>query len=142
MVNGSVTTQNDIALNLTSTPSVFTKYAPLNFTISAKNLGNQAFTNVKVEFKFPSNTTNGGAATPSVGNWSEWCAGGIQCFTWTIPTLAANATATLGLPIYVINPTAAIVATAKLLASTPTDNVVSNNIATITVNQPTKFVKL
>jgi PQQ-dependent dehydrogenase (s-GDH family) len=127
----------DIALSLTSTPSVFTKFAPLNFIISAKTTGSQSFTNVKIEFKFPINTTTGGTATPSVGIWQEWCNGGIQCYTWTIPTLAANTTATLNVPLYVLNATAPIVAIAKLLSSTPVDNVVANNTATLTVNPVT-----
>jgi hypothetical protein len=131
VVNGSVTNQSDIVLNITATPSVYTRYAPLSFTISAKNTTNQAFTNVKVQFKFPANTTTGGTATPSVGTWQEWCAGGIQCYTWTIPTLAANATQTLNVPLYVLNATAPIVATTTLLGSTPTTALYS---ATITVN--------
>jgi hypothetical protein len=129
------TTPNpDIALSITSTPSVYRQYTPLNFTISAKNDDSQAFTNVNIEFKFPIGTTNGGAATPSVGSWQEWCAGGIQCFTWTIPNLAANSTATLDVPLYVLTNSAPIVATAKLLSSTPTDNIVENNTTTIIVN--------
>jgi ELWxxDGT repeat protein len=142
LIVNPTTAASDIALSLTSTPSVFTKYTPLNFNISAKNTGSQPFTNVKVEFKFPTNTTSGGTATPSVGTWQEWCAGGIQCFTWTIPTLAANGTASLNVPVYVLNAIAPIVATAKLLASTPTDNVVANNTATVTVNPATGAVPL
>jgi subtilase family serine protease len=127
----------DIALSITSTPSVYTRFAPLAFTITAKNLGSQAFTNVSVKFSFPANTSNGGAATPSVGSWNEWCPGGVQCFTWTIPTLAANATATLNLPLYVVNATGPIVGTATLLGSTPTDANAANNIASVTVNPAT-----
>lgn len=134
---GACVNNTDIAVSIAAIPSVFTKYAPINFTITAKNNGNQAFTNVKIEFKFPAGTTNGGTATPSVGTWQEWCAGGIQCFTWTIPTFAANGTATLNIPIYVINPTPPMVATAKLLSSTPTDGNVANNTATISINQAT-----
>jgi hypothetical protein len=133
-VASSTNTNADIALSLSSTPSVFSRYAPLNFIVSAKNNGNQAFTNIQIEFKFPTGTTNGGTAIPSLGTWQEWCAGGVQCFTWTIPTLALNANATLSVPIYVLTPTSPMVATAKLLASTPVDNVVANNTATISLN--------
>jgi PQQ-dependent dehydrogenase (s-GDH family) len=129
----ATTGSNDIALGITSTPSVYKPFSSQNFTISAKNNGNQAFTNVKIEFKFPTGTTNGGVAIPSVGTWNEWCTGGIQCFLWTIPSLVANTTATLTVPIYVLNPTSPLVATAKLLNSTPVDNLVSNNTATISL---------
>lgn len=143
-VASSTNTNADIALSLSSTPSVFSRYAPLNFTVSAKNNGNQAFTNIQIEFKFPSGTTNGGTAISSLGTWNEWCAGGVQCFTWTIPTLALNANATLNVPVYVLNPTSPMVATAKLLASTPIDNVLANNTATISLNAaplPMAFAK-
>ena len=142
---GACANNVDIAVSLAAVPSVFTKYAPMNFTITAKNNGSQVFTNVKIEFKFPTGTTNGGAAVPSVGTWQEWCSGGIQCFTWTIPTFGANGTATLNVPIYVLNPTSPMVATAKLLSSTPTDGNVANNVATISVNQtipPVQFAKV
>ncbi|MBL7814565.1 MAG: hypothetical protein JNL70_06135 [Saprospiraceae bacterium] len=124
----------DMAMSMTVNPSVFTKFSPLNVIITAKNTGNQAFTNVIVEFKFPIGTTNGGAAVASVGIWREWCAGSVQCFQWAIPNLAVDATATLQVPLYVLNPTSPIMATAKLLSSTPTDANLSNNIATLSIN--------
>ncbi len=132
----NATASNDIILSIVATPGAYTKYAPLNFTIAAQNNDNQPFTNVKIDFKFPANTTNGGTVTPSLGNWQEWCANGVQCFTWTIPTLAAHTTATLNVPIYVLN-AASMVATARLLASTPTDAVVTNNIVTVNLSPAT-----
>ena len=135
----SSTTGNtaDIAVSLASTPSVFSKFSPLAIAISAKNIGTQPMTNVKIEFKYPTGTVSGGTAIPSVGTWNEWCAGGVQCFTWTIPSLAANATATLNLPLYVLSPTSPIIAVAKLLSSTPTDGNAANNTATLTINKAT-----
>ncbi len=124
----------DIALSLTTTPEGYRPYSNINFIIAAKNTGNQAFTDVKIEFKYPEFTASGGTATPSVGTWQEWCSGGIQCFTWTIPTLAANTTATLSLPIFVINLAPPLVGTTRLLSSTPIDNILGNNTATISVN--------
>ncbi len=125
----------DIAVSIAATPSVFRNYTPLSFHIGAKCNGNQDFTNVKIEFKFPAGTVNGGDVVPSVGTWQQWCVGGIECFTWTIPTLVGNATATLSVPVYVLNPPSPMVATAKLLSSTPTDNFLANNSASITLNQ-------
>lgn len=135
----------DISLSIAATPSVFTKYTPLNAVISAKNVGNQAFTNVKIEFKYPVGTVNGGIASPTIGIWEEWCAGGIQCFTWTIPTLAANTTASLVVPLFVLNPTQPIVASTQLLRSTPIDNILANNTATVSIFSaisPTLLVKI
>jgi hypothetical protein len=126
---------NDIAVSLSSTPSVYRPYSIQNFTISAKNNGNQAFTDVKIDFPYPIKTVSGGNATPSIGTWQEWCSGGTQCFTWTIPNLAANATATLEVPVYVLDAVGTMTATTHLLSSNPVDNNVSNNVATVLVNR-------
>jgi GEVED domain/CARDB/Domain of unknown function DUF11/HYR domain len=150
IVNNTATA--DVKIGMTA-PSVFTKFAPLNFTISAQNLGSQAFTNAIVEFKYPTGTVSGGQVTPSVGTWQEFCAGGVQCFQWKIPSLAGNTTATLQVPLFVLTPPSPIVATAKLLSSTPTDGNAANNMATISIaaaagtqplqrTQPTQLVPI
>jgi hypothetical protein len=125
----------DLAVSLTSTPSVYRPFSTQNFTITAKNNGNQAFTDVRIDFPYPIKTVNGGNARPSIGTWQEWCSGGIQCFTWTIPTLAPNATATLEVPVYVLDAVNTMTATTHLLSSNPVDNNVSNNVATLSVNR-------
>ncbi len=125
---------NDLALSISSTPSVYRQYTKQNFTISAKNIGNQTFTNVKVDFPFPTKTVNGGTATASVGTWQEWCSGGTQCFTWTIPSLAANENATLDVPVYVLDAVNSMTATTHLLSSNPVDNIASNNVASVIIN--------
>ena len=128
---------NDIALSLSSTPSVYRQYSTQNFTITAKNTNNQAFSDVKIDFPYPTKTVNGGNATPSIGTWQEWCAGGTQCFTWTIPTLAANTTATLDIPVYVLDAVGTMTATTRLLSSNPVDNNPSNNVATVSISRST-----
>ncbi len=120
-----------IALSIAATPSVFQPFQTTVLRISAKNNATTAFSNIKIELPFPSLTVNGGTATPSVGVWNEWCAGNIRCFEWQIPTLAANATATLDVPIFILNATSPIVATTRLLSSTPTD--AANNTTSITL---------
>ena len=135
------TSTADIAVSLASTPSVFSNFSTLVMAISAKNVGTQTMTNVKIEFQYPAGTVSGGTAVPSLGTWNEWCAGGIQCFTWTIPSLAANATATLNLPLYILSPTSPIIAVAKLLSSTPVDGNAANNTATLTINKVTSPIQ-
>jgi hypothetical protein len=124
---------NDIALSLISTPSVYRQYMKQNFKISAKNNSNQAFTNVKIDFPYPKKTVSGGEITPSVGTWQEWCSGGTQCYTWTIPSLAANTTVTLDVPVYVLDAAGLMSATTHLLSSNPVDNVTVNNSVTILI---------
>ena len=139
---GGNNNNSDIAVSIATVPNFFTKYQVLNFTTTANNTGPQSFSNVNVEFKFPVNTTNGGTAVTTLGTWNEWCAGGIQCFTWTIPNLPANTTAVMVVPVFVLNPSSPIVATTKLLSSTPTDVNVLNNTATVSINAAPGFAPL
>jgi subtilase family serine protease len=125
---------NDLALSIVATPSVYKQWTNNNFKISVQNTGNQAFTNVKIEFPFPVKANTGGTATPSVGTWQEYCAGGARCFTWTIPTLAANSTATLDVPLFILDAVGTLSATTRLLGSTPTDTNAANNSATVTLS--------
>jgi hypothetical protein len=127
----------DLALSITSTPSVFQKYTTQIFKIKAQNVGSQALTNIKIEFKRPAQTSNGGAKVASVGTFSDFCPGGIECSEWTIPTLAAGATATLDAPVFILDPATAIVATTKLLTSTPVDGNAANNSASVTLTPAT-----
>jgi subtilase family serine protease len=124
----------DLALSIAATPSVFRKYEVNTVRVTAQNVGNQALTNVKIELKRPALTSNGGSKVPSVGTFQDFCPGGIECSEWTIPTLAAGATATLDAPFFVLDANAPIVVTTKLLSSTPTDANTVNNTATVSIS--------
>jgi hypothetical protein len=104
-VKSQTTGTSDIALTITGDPSVYRQYSTQNFRVSAKNNGTTAFTNVKIKFTRPALTVNGGTKVASVGTFQDFCVGGVECSEWTIPTLAANTTATLDVPIYVLNAT-------------------------------------
>jgi GEVED domain/CARDB/Secretion system C-terminal sorting domain/Domain of unknown function DUF11 len=125
-------TVTGVQMSIRSSSPTYQPYSLLSYTVEAKNTSAIPLTNINVLFPFPAKTANGGAVTTSLGTWHEWCAGSVQCFTWTIPSLAPNATATLTVPIYIVDATAPLVATAKILTSTPTT---TSNIATITVNR-------
>jgi hypothetical protein len=129
----NINESDDIALSISANVSTYTRWKTIKFNIGAQNKGTKVYNNVKIEFKFPQGTVNGGTALPSVGTWKEWCAGAIQCFEWTIPTLVANSTATLEVPLFVKNINTPIVSTARLLSSTTVDNNIANNTATITI---------
>ena len=131
------TTNGDISVNLSANVTAYQPYTTINYQIAVKNNSTTPFTNVKIEFVYPTNTTNGGTATPSVGKWSEVCSGGIKCYTWTIPTLAPNATATLTVPLFNLNTRFQIVATTKLLSSVPTDVQTNNNQSILLLNKVT-----
>jgi hypothetical protein len=127
------TITNDLELSMSSNPSVFRKWTTINTIVSLKNRGNQAYTNIEINVPAPKGTSAGGTGLPSVGTWQPYCAGGVLCYKWTIPSLAANATATLTIPLFVLDVDTTIIATAKLLTSTPIDNNAVNNTATVTI---------
>jgi HYR domain/GEVED domain/Domain of unknown function DUF11/Secretion system C-terminal sorting domain/Leucine rich repeat len=127
------TITNDLELSMTSNPSVFKKWTTINTTVSIKNIGNQAYTNIEINVPAPKGTSAGGTGLPTIGTWQPYCSGGVLCYKWTIPSLAANATATLTIPLFVLNVDTAIVATAKLMTSLPVDNNASNNTANVTI---------
>ena len=125
---------SDIALTITSTPSVYRPYTLQNFRITATNSGTTVFSNVKIKFTRPALTAGGGTKVASIGTFQDYCPGGIECSEWTIPTLAAGVTATLDVPVFVLNPTGGITASANLISSNPVDNSTGNNAASVTVN--------
>jgi hypothetical protein len=135
----TVTTQttgggaNDIGLTLSSSPSTYRQWTPITVRVSAKNNGTTAMNNVKIELKRPTKTSSGGAKIPSLGTFNDYCAGGIECSEWVIPSLAAGATATLDAPFFVLDATLPIVVTTTLLASTPTNATTANNTASISI---------
>lgn len=131
VVQGSAPTA-DLALTLTSDQPTYVKYTVINIQIIAKNTGNQALTNIKTQFNYPVGTVNGGNPIPSVGAWNAFC-GSTECDEWTIPSLAPGATATLTVPLYVINTATTINTSAQLLASTPADQNSANNQASLSI---------
>jgi hypothetical protein len=124
----------DIQIGITSNPPTYKKFTTQAFQVTAQNLSTSPVSNVVVEFKFPQGTSSGGIIVASAGAFVSYCAGGVLCYQWTIPTLAASSTATLSVPLFVLDIAIPIVATTRLLSSTPTDNVTTNNQATITIN--------
>ena len=131
--NPPTSSGNDLSVNVKSNNTAYAPYSIVNYTVTVKNNGSGAFSNVKIEFPFPALTNNGGKATPSVGDWSEYCFANVKCYTWTIPFLAGNASATLSVPLYNLNTGSPLVTTAKLLSSIPTDGQTSNNQSTLTL---------
>ena len=125
----------DIAIdNLVSDKSAYSKFTNLTFTTTAKNVGSTAATNIQIQFKIPTNTSYGGIPTATVGAYQEYCAGGAHCQIWTIPSLAMGASASLSVPVFVLDPVGTgINATSTLLSSTPIDGNASNDTKTIVV---------
>lgn len=123
----------DLGLTITASSLVYRQWMADTFTITAKNNGSVALSNIKIEFKYPTKTTSGGAALPSIGSWREFCPGNLPCFEWNIESLAPNQTATLIVPLFVLDAIEPLIATTKLLSSTPADTIIANNQATVMV---------
>ena len=126
----------DIAVRFQNVQTSFVRYSTFHYILEAKNSGGQPMTNVVIQFKYPVGTVNGGTAVPSVGTWQTYCSGGVLCYQWTIPSLAVNSIATLDAPVFVLNTTTPVVATAQLLSSTPTDTNPANDAATLILSPP------
>ena len=120
---------SDIALTITA-PANYSKYTPLSFTVTAKNTGSAATKDIKIQLPPVVNTVYGGTPTASNGDYKEYCPGNIYCRTWTIPNLNAGDSATLTVPVFVLDPNGAnIIAKAGLVSSTPTDGNPANDTA-------------
>jgi hypothetical protein len=132
----------DAAISINSSLGAYQKFSPISYQIAVINRGTTPLTNIKIEFKFPAKTVTGGTVTPSVGTWQEWCSGGIQCYTWTIPSLAINEIANMDVPLYILDATGPLVATAKVLSTAPADANANNNIATRTINPNTTVAQV
>ncbi len=133
---GGCTVSSDLALSISTINANYSPYTTVNFKIKVENKSSNAMTAIKIRFAYPPQTVNGGGATPSVGTWTEYCSGGILCYEWTIPTLDANAVATLDVPLFILATSTPIVANVNLLNSTPVDTEVSNNTATVSIAPP------
>lgn len=133
---GACPVTNDLEVSVIANAPTFKKWTNTGFKVNLKNLGSQAFTNIELTFPYPAGTVNGGTPTPSVGTFQQYCAGGILCYKWTIPSLAAGVTATLDVPLFALD-VAIILGTAQLLTSTPTDGNAANNTATATMTLQT-----
>ncbi len=108
-----------LTLSISSNPPTYKIYATNTFRVTAKNNTSTTNQNLKIYFPFPVNTVTGGVAVATVGTWNEWCSDETQCHIWNIPKLAANATATLDVPIFIQNTTGSLVLTATINNSSP-----------------------
>ena len=106
-------------LSISSNPPTYKVYSTNTFRISVKNNTSSSNQNIKISFPFPTNTVTGGTPVASMGTWNEWCSDGTQCFTWTIPTLAANVAATLDVPLFIQSTTGNLTATATVTNVSP-----------------------
>ena len=129
----------DIAVSISASGTTYSKFTFLNYTLTAKNTGNTEMRDVQIKFTPPSNTANPGNTTSSAGIYQDYCAGGSHCQTWRIPVLSVNQTATLVIPVFVLDPGAPITAKAGLTTSTPTDMNSTNDTGSVTVSQAVSF---
>ncbi len=129
----------DIAVSIASAPATYNKYSFLNYTLTAKNVGSAEMRDIKIKFSPPNGTANPGDTKASAGIYNDYCAGGVHCQTWSIPVLGINQSATLVIPVFVLDPGAPITATATLISSTPTDMNGTNDVGSVTVSSASPF---
>ncbi len=129
----------DIAVSIASSTATYSKYSFLNYTLTAKNVGNAEMRDIKIKFTPPNGTANPGDTKASAGIYNDYCAGGVHCQTWSIPVLGVNQSATLIIPVFVLDPGAPVTATATLISSTPTDLNGTNDGGSVTVSSASPF---
>ena len=129
----------DIAVSIASSTTTYKKYTFLNYTLTAKNAGSAEMRDIKIKFTPPNGTANPGDTKASAGIYNDYCAGGVHCQTWSIPVLGINQSATLVIPVFVLDPGAPITATATLTSSTPTDLNGTNDVGSVTTSQAVNF---
>ena len=135
------TASTDIELTIASNPATYRQWTTNTVRVTAKNIGTTTMTNIKIDLKRPAKMSFGGTRIPSVGTFNDYCAGGIECSEWLIPSLAAGATATLDAPFFVLDAVTPIMVTTNLLASTPTDATVANNTASVSIAPATSALQ-
>jgi len=109
----------DIALTKTASSTTAAINGEVTFTITARNNGTVAATNIRIEDQIPAGLTLLGA-TPSTGTWTSP--------TWSIPTLGAGQSATLTLRVRVATE-GVTTNVARLVTVDQTDTEQSNNTA-------------
>ena len=138
VVQANSRTNFDLAVSLSTTPNTGIRpYTVAVYRITLKNLSSENCRDIVVNFPFPQGLVNGGVPQASTGLWEEYCANSRLCYEWSINALAANATATLDVPLFVLGLSTPITATAKLLSSLPVDNLSNNNQASVTIGGST-----
>lgn len=126
--------KSDLELSMSSSLAGYRQWTPIAIRVTAKNVGTTPMTNITINTKRPAELVSTGERTPSVGIYQDYCIGGVECSLWTIPSLASGATATLDIPLYALGAATPITVTTKLLGSTPTDTIPSNNTASVTLS--------
>ena len=104
----------DLELSMTSSPAQFNIYNNLAFTLTISNTGNQAATNIKVNFGIPL-TTAFVSKSQTAGNYDAWTR------DWTLPSLAAGSSASMTLTVFTLSNAGPVTAFAQVTQQSPAD---------------------
>ncbi len=115
----------DLELTMTATPT-YAQYVTKNFSLTLRNTGGTAATNVTVDFPFPTKFVNGGNPTSTAGT-------SYNTFTmvWTVGTLNSGQSVTMTMPLFCLDNTGSVTAFAQVKTANPADaDSAPNNNAT------------
>ncbi len=104
----------DLALVMTSAPT-YRIYNNQDFTLTLRNTGGVAATNVTVDFPFPQYFVYSGKTTSAGTSYEAYT------HIWTVGTLAAGASATMTLSLFNLNNSGPIKAFAQVVTASPID---------------------
>ena len=107
----------NLSLNLSSQQTTFCPYQNVTLDLTVTN--HDAYVANDVAIKLP--LANGTAYVTSwttAGTYNQYCAGGVKCETWTIPTLAPGQSADLHLVLFPLVTGTTLTSIASLITST------------------------
>ena len=110
-----------LTISNTTTDKSYCRFQNATMKVTVKNDDIYPAENVEIVVPMPANTAYN-SATATAGVYRQYCPGGVQCQTWTIPSLAAGQSAELTLTVFALTNTGnlsseVIIATESLAAN-------------------------
>jgi Secretion system C-terminal sorting domain/HYR domain len=104
VVVSSIAPTKSFTLTMSASPNISSLFNPTSVTVVANYQGSVNLSNLIINVPYPSTLVPYSSTPVSTNNgvWNDYCPGNVHCFAWSIPSMAANSTASLTLPLYVL----------------------------------------
>ncbi len=119
----------NVSLQLTNQDATFCAYQNSTFKLTVTNNDPYAADNVSIKLPLPAGSAYV-TSWSTAGTYNQYCAGGVKCETWTIPTLAPGQTAEMYLIVFPLTSAASLSITADIASTT------TNSVKTATLSLP------
>ncbi len=119
-----------LAISNTTADREYCRFGFITYKVTVKNEDVYVAENLEINVPLPANTSYN-SANATTGFYSQFCAGGVKCENWTIPSLAPGQSAELSLRVFTMINTGALSTTAMIM----TENSASNG-GRVTISIP------